>query len=101
MISGNRMLNLKSYNIRFAALTALLGFAFMMPFSLRVCVSQDKELVGKTVKTLGEETGQENLIPYRKSERWGFSDSNKKLVIQPKYDKAYPFSEGLAVVEVD
>ena len=41
---------------------------------------------------------QIQLIPYRKGSKWGFSDSNKKLIIEAKYDDANRFVEGLAVV---
>ena len=40
------------------------------------------------------------LIPFRKGDKWGFCDENKKLVIEAKYDNAQPFSEGLAVVSI-
>ena len=39
------------------------------------------------------------LIPYRIGDKWGYCDSNRNIVIQPKYDNAYPFREGLARVE--
>lgn len=41
------------------------------------------------------------LIPYRKSDSWGFCDSNKNIVIIPKYDFVYSFSEGLACVKLN
>jgi hypothetical protein len=33
----------------------------------------------------------ENLIPYRKGDKWGFATEDKKIVIRPKYDKVWPF----------
>jgi len=39
-----------------------------------------------------------DLIPYRKGDKWGFCDRNKKIVIEPVYDDVYPFYEGLALV---
>jgi hypothetical protein len=33
----------------------------------------------------------ENLIPYRKGDKWGFSTEDKKIVVPPKYDKLWPF----------
>jgi hypothetical protein len=33
----------------------------------------------------------ENLIPYRKGDKWGFSTEDKKIVVRPKYDKVWPF----------
>jgi len=41
------------------------------------------------------------LIPYRRGEKWGFSDANKNLLIQAWYDDARPFSEGLAMVKLN
>jgi hypothetical protein len=38
------------------------------------------------------------LIPFRKGNKWGFSDVNKHLFIEAKYDGADRFSEGLAKV---
>ncbi len=39
------------------------------------------------------------LFPFRKGDKWGFSDSDKKFIIEAKYDNAYRFSEGLAPVK--
>jgi len=33
----------------------------------------------------------ENLIPYRKGDKWGFSTEDKKIVVPPKYDRVWPF----------
>ncbi len=41
------------------------------------------------------------LIPYRKGDKWGFCDRNKKIVIECKYDGALPFSEELAAVKLN
>ena len=41
------------------------------------------------------------LIPYRKGDKWGYCDWNKKIVIPIQYDDAYVFSEGLAAVEIN
>lgn len=40
------------------------------------------------------------LIPFRKGDKFGFVDANKKIVIEPKYDMVAPFSnaDGLAIV---
>ena len=43
----------------------------------------------------------QELIPYRKGDKWGFCTPDKKVVIQPKYDDALPFHEGLARVELN
>lgn len=41
------------------------------------------------------------LIPFRKGNKWGFCDSTKKIIIEPGYDKAHFFHEGLAHVEIE
>jgi serine/threonine protein kinase len=46
-------------------------------------------------------TTETPLIPFHKGNKWGFSDGNKKLVIEAKYYDVYRFSEGLAEVRLD
>ena len=43
----------------------------------------------------------QELIPYRKGDKWGFCTPDKKMVVQPKYDEAWRFSEGLAWVKLN
>lgn len=38
------------------------------------------------------------LIPYREVNNWGFCDIQKNIIIKAKYDDAFPFSDGLALV---
>lgn len=40
-------------------------------------------------------------IPYRKGDKWGFVDKNKKIVIEPKYDSVEPFQNGRAIVKIN
>lgn len=42
-----------------------------------------------------------SLIPYRKGDKWGFCNQDKHIVIEPKYEVAYKFSEGLSLVIAD
>jgi serine/threonine protein kinase len=44
------------------------------------------------------EAAKSFLIPFRKGNKFGFSNSDKKLIIEAKYDDAYTFSESLAAV---
>lgn len=39
-----------------------------------------------------------NLIPFKNGDSFGFCDSNKKVLVEPKYKKVFPFGEGLARV---
>jgi len=41
------------------------------------------------------------LIPYRKGDKWGYCDWNKKIVIPIQYDDVDFFREGLARVEIN
>lgn len=41
------------------------------------------------------------LIPYRKGDKWGYADSTKKIIIEPKYKSADFFSDGVAKVGLD
>lgn len=35
-------------------------------------------------------------IPYRRKEKWGFADRNRRIVIEPKYSQTWPMRHGLA-----
>lgn len=41
------------------------------------------------------------LIPFRKGDKWGFSTSQKNIVITPKYELVDWFSEGFAAVKLN
>lgn len=41
-----------------------------------------------------------SLIPYRKGDKWGYSDPARTIIITPKYDDAQFFSQGYAAVKV-
>lgn len=43
---------------------------------------------------------QNELVPYRDGSKWGFSTTDKKIVIKPKYSNVGWFSQGLASVKV-
>ncbi|MEO0099272.1 MAG: WG repeat-containing protein, partial [candidate division WOR-3 bacterium] len=40
----------------------------------------------------------EKLIPFSNNVEWGYKNEHGKIVIEPQFNYAYPFSEGLAVV---
>jgi serine/threonine protein kinase len=48
-----------------------------------------------------DETIESVLIPFRKGDKWGFSNKYKKLIIEAKYDDVESFSEGLARVTLN
>jgi hypothetical protein len=57
--------------------------------------------VDSSIKVANKYLQQRNdifLIPYRKGDKWGFSDRNRKIVIPCIYDRVNFFIEGLAVV---
>lgn len=41
------------------------------------------------------------LIPFVKGKRWGFVNAQRDIVVPCMYDYVYPFSEGLALVELE
>lgn len=41
------------------------------------------------------------LIPFRKEEKWGFSDREKNIIIPLIYDQTYPFIDNVALVRVE
>ncbi|TPN86053.1 WG repeat-containing protein [Aquimarina algicola] len=41
------------------------------------------------------------LIPYRIDNKWGFSDSNKKILIKPKFQDVIPFNKGYAAFKLN
>lgn len=40
-----------------------------------------------------------NLIPYNDGSDWGYIDQEGKIVINPQFEDAYPYVDGLAIVE--
>lgn len=40
------------------------------------------------------------LIPFEADGKWGYIDSKGKVIIQPRFDEAQKFSEGLALVDI-
>ncbi|MEO1256938.1 MAG: WG repeat-containing protein, partial [Bacteroidota bacterium] len=43
----------------------------------------------------------EELIPYRKGDKYGFCNRNKQIIIQPKFDQASLFNHGYSSVSID
>ncbi len=41
-------------------------------------------------------TTEFQLIPYRKKDKWGFCTIDKKIKINCKYDRTFPYTEGLS-----
>ena len=42
-----------------------------------------------------------SLIPFRKGDKWGFCDKDKKIIIDVKYDFVRLFCEGIALVTLN
>ncbi len=77
----------KPRNLRALFVLITLSISFLLPL---VTLRLNRNLI----KTLKKQT--QTLI-YRVGDKWGFCNSNKKMIIQPPiYNGAYPFSEGLA-----
>lgn len=45
--------------------------------------------------------GETKLIPFRKGDKFGFSDVKKNIIIEPKYEEAEPFHNGMAKVKLN
>ena len=58
-------------------------------------VSKSIEITNKLLAV----TEEPFLIPYRKGDKWGFCDKNKKIIISCIFEDAGTFSEGLAAVK--
>ncbi len=41
-----------------------------------------------------------DLIPFRYGDKWGYANQEMKIVIEPNYDKAFPFYGDIAVVQL-
>ena len=50
---------------------------------------------------IAQKQNSEKLIPFEQNKKWGFINNKGDVIIQPQFDKAEPFSDGLALVEVD
>lgn len=50
---------------------------------------------------LGLKAVSQDLVPYRKNNLWGYADRNRNIVIQPQFEDASFFKNGLAQVKKD
>ncbi|MEO0233877.1 MAG: WG repeat-containing protein [candidate division WOR-3 bacterium] len=80
------MKNLKKASI-FSGLSKILFFWFLLSNALFLFAQNLPE--------------PPELIPYRKGDKWGFCDRNKKIVIECKYDFVEPFYNGFAIVNIN
>ncbi len=82
---------------------ALLDYALVLPPQslpgLEVLL-RDKLSHFTTLQTLSRPS-LPDLIPYRKGDKWGFCDRNKRIVIECVYDETDTFKEGLAGVKLN
>ena len=44
--------------------------------------------------------GSGGLYPIIEAQKYGFVDASGEVVVKPEFDKAWPFTEGVAVVQV-
>jgi hypothetical protein len=53
-------------------------------------------LLGSFVSGLAQKKDSNALFPARQNGKWGYIDRSGSLIIQPQFDEAWDFSEGLA-----
>ncbi|MEO0020342.1 MAG: WG repeat-containing protein [candidate division WOR-3 bacterium] len=71
------------------------GFVtFISLLALISCGQQSKAPTAKPKK------GHAGLFPVKVKDKWGYIDKTGNLVINPQFDDAWSFSEGLAVVQI-
>jgi len=46
-------------------------------------------------------TFSQRLIPFRKGDKWGYSNQKKEVIVEPIFDLAYPLQEGMGLVVID
>jgi len=64
------------------------------------CLAACTAVIFLHIATLGQQANPLELRPFRAGDKWGYADQTGKLIIQPQFDEAEPFSEGLARVKV-
>lgn len=42
-----------------------------------------------------------SIIPFRDGEKWGYSDRNKRLLVDPKYTQTFPFVGNIAKIKLN
>ena len=57
--------------------------------------------VSKLISQLPPLKNADNLYKFYQKGKWGYKDGSGKVVIEPKYNEAFNFKEGLACVEMD
>ncbi|MBD2702876.1 WG repeat-containing protein [Spirosoma sp. BT702] len=74
-----------------------LGVAMALPYMIKdgFFTPSEPELASDAMNGLPDE-----LYPVRIGEKWGYINNKAQLVIQPQFDRADDFSEGLAVVTI-
>lgn len=79
-------------------LTHLIHVSLIFYFLLMNACSSHKTEPVDNVKYSGKEVF---LYPVEKDGRWGYINEKGKTIIEPRFDAARPFSEGLAIVYLD
>ena len=73
--------------------TLLFALSLLCP----MCLNGKSPTSDKEVNPKIEES---NRFPFCKNDKCGYMDKNCKVVINPRFDEAWDFSEGLAWVEI-
>jgi len=77
--------------------------SIIIPLILIIVIASSLFVFVKYIKpniTSNKQETVATLIPYRKKDKWGFCDENKKIVIRPVYDTPCILYEGIALVQL-
>lgn len=79
-------------------LSMLLAVTILLAMALPAAASEISFTTLVSPKYEDAESFSDGLAAVKQGGKWGYIDESGKLVISCQFDKAYPFSEGLAIV---
>ena len=80
------------------SLSILLAVTILLAMALPAAASEVTFTTLVSPKYEDAESFSDGLAAVKQGGKWGYIDEDGKLVISCQFDKAYPFSEGLAIV---
>lgn len=65
-----------------------------------LCLACQHTQSNENDNNVGKRIEKSNRFPIRENDKWGYMDKDGNVVINPQFDDAGPFSEGLAAVRI-